>query len=78
MLSQVVNTQGALVDDAQNVANGQKVVTSNLKERYDNSRAVDLDTELMSLIQLQNSYSANARVLSVAQELMDTLMNTFR
>lgn len=78
LLSQVVNTQGALVDDAQNVANGQKVVTSNLKERYDNSRAVDLDTELMSLIQLQNSYSANARVLSVAQELMDVLMNTFK
>ena len=41
-------------------------------------RAVDLDTELMSLIQLQNSYSANARVLSVAQELMDVLMATFK
>lgn len=78
LLSQVVNTQGALVEDAQNVADGQKVVTSNLKERYDNSRAVDLDTELMSLIQLQNSYSANARVLSVAQELMDVLMATFK
>lgn len=77
LLSQVINTQGALVEDAQNVADGQSVVTSNLKERYDNSRAVDLDTELMSLIQLQTSYSANARVLSVAQELMDTLMNAF-
>ncbi len=74
LLAQLVNTQGALVEDAQNVADGQKVVTSNLKERYDNSRAVDTDTELMSLIQLQNAYSANARVLSVAQELMDTLM----
>lgn len=78
LLSQVVNTQGALVEDAQNVADGQSVVTSNLKERYDNSRSVDLDTELENLIQLQTSYSANARVLSVAQELMDTLMNTFK
>ncbi|PKR90161.1 flagellar hook-associated protein FlgK [Pleomorphomonas diazotrophica] len=78
LLSQVVNTQGSIVEDAKNVADGQKVVTSNLKERYDNSRAVDLDTELMSLIQLQNSYSANARVLSVAQELMDVLMATFK
>jgi flagellar hook-associated protein 1 FlgK len=78
LLSQVINTQGAQVEDAQNVADGQSVVTSNLKERYDNSRAVDLDTELMSLIQLQTSYSANARVLSVAQELMDTLINTFK
>ncbi|WP_370678159.1 flagellar hook-associated protein FlgK [Pleomorphomonas sp. PLEO] len=78
LLSQVVNTQGALVEDAQNVADGQSVVTSNLKERYDNSRSVDLDTELASLIQLQTSYSANARVLSVAQELMDTLMNAFQ
>lgn len=78
LLSQVVNTQGAIVEDAKNVADGQSVVTSNLKERYDNSRSVDLDTELGSLIQLQTSYSANARVLSVAQELMDTLMNTFK
>ncbi|MBS1181499.1 MAG: flgK [Proteobacteria bacterium] len=78
LLSQVINTQGALVEDAQNVADGQSVVTSNLKERYANSRAVDLDTELMSLIQLQTSYSANARVLSVAQELIDVLMNTFK
>lgn len=78
LLSQVVNTQGSIVEDAKNVADGQKVVTSNLKERYDNSRAVDLDTELASLIQLQNSYSANARVLSVAQELMDVLMATFK
>ena len=78
LLSQVINTQGAQVEDAQNVADGQSVVSSNLKERYDNSRAVDLDTELMSLIQLQNSYSANARVLSVAQELMDVLMNAFK
>ncbi len=78
LLSQVINTQGAQVEDAQNVADGQSVVTSNLKERYDNSRAVDLDTELMSLIQLQTSYSANARVLSVAQELIDVLMNTFK
>lgn len=77
-LSQVVNTQGALVEDAQNVADGQSVVTKNLKERYDNSRSVDLDTELMSLIQLQTSFSANARVLSVAQELIDTLISAFR
>lgn len=78
LLSQVINTQGAQVEDAQNVADGQSVVTSNLKERYDNSRAVDIDTELMSLIQLQTSYSANARVLSVAQQMMDVLMNTFK
>lgn len=77
LLSQVVNTQGSIVEDAKNIADGQSVVTSNLKERYDNSRSVDLDTELESLIQLQTSYQANARVLSVAQELMDTLMNTF-
>lgn len=77
LLSQVVNTQGSIVEDAKNVADGQSVVTSNLKERYDNSRSVDMDTELEALIQLQTSYQANARVLSVAQELMDTLMNTF-
>ena len=38
--------------------------------------AVDTDTELTKLIQLQSHYSANAQVLAdVAQHALDTLMN---
>lgn len=78
LLSQVSNTRGAQTEDAKRVAEGQAVVSNNLKDRYDDSRAVDLDSELATLVQLQTAYSANARVLSSAQEMIDTLLRTFR
>ncbi|PVY75286.1 flagellar hook-associated protein 1 FlgK [Tamilnaduibacter salinus] len=39
---------------------------------------VNLDEEAGRLIQYQNAYSANARVMSVAQELFNTLLGTFQ
>jgi flagellar hook-associated protein 1 FlgK len=77
-LNQVVSTQGANSELAQQQADGQEVVTSNLQSRYDDSRKVDLDSELSNLIQLQTAYSANARVMTVAKEMLDTLMDALR
>mgnify|MGYP001170121514 CR=1 FL=1 len=37
--------------------------------------AVNVDEEMARLMELQNAYAANARVLSVVQELLDALMN---
>jgi flagellar hook-associated protein 1 FlgK len=36
--------------------------------------AVNMDQELARLIQLQSAYSANARVLSTARDMLDALM----
>lgn len=76
-LAQVVSTQGAQYQTAQQVSDGQSVVTQNLEDRYASSRDVDMDTEIAALITLQTAYAANARVMSVAKEMMDTLLNTF-
>jgi flagellar hook-associated protein 1 FlgK len=35
---------------------------------------VNIDTEMANLIALQNTYSANAHVMSVVQTMMSTLM----
>jgi flagellar hook-associated protein 1 len=35
---------------------------------------VNIDTEMASLIALQNTYAANAHVMSVVQNLMNTLL----
>ena len=35
---------------------------------------VDIDEEMARLIELQNAYAASARVISIAQELIDALM----
>jgi len=76
-MKQVVTTQGANAEAAQNLADGQGIVTANLEARYDDSRKVDLDTELANLIELQNAYQANARVMTVAREMMQALMDAF-
>jgi flagellar hook-associated protein 1 FlgK len=39
---------------------------------------VDLDTEAANLMKYQQAYQANARVMTVAQELFSTLMNSLR
>jgi flagellar hook-associated protein 1 len=39
---------------------------------------VDINEEVARLMELQNAYAANARVASVVQELLDTLMQSFR
>lgn len=44
-----------------------------LKERLANSTGVNTDNELVSLTTLQNSYNASAKVISVINNLFDTL-----
>ncbi|MXN63704.1 flagellar hook-associated protein FlgK [Stappia sp. GBMRC 2046] len=59
---------------AEAAAAGQEVATNNLKARFDSSAKVDVDEELGQLIQIQNSYAANARVLQAVRELFETLI----
>ena len=35
---------------------------------------VDVDEEMARLMELQAAYAANARVITIVQELLDTLM----
>lgn len=74
-LKQVISSQGAEAQQAKALANGQSIVTKNLEERYDGSRKVDIDSEMADLIKLQTAYQANARVMTVAQEMLKSLMN---
>jgi len=39
---------------------------------------VDVDSEMASLIQLQNAYAANARVMTTAQSMWTTLFESVR
>ncbi|PTW61790.1 flagellar hook-associated protein 1 FlgK [Breoghania corrubedonensis] len=73
-LSEVVGRQSSKAANLDLVRAGQEVATNNLKDRVDDSSAVNMDEELARLIQLQNAYNANARVMTVVQELFDVLM----
>jgi len=49
-----------------------------MKERVSNVSGVNLDEELANMIVFQNSYNAAARLVTTAQELLDTLLNAVR
>jgi flagellar hook-associated protein 1 FlgK len=74
-LRQVVSSQGAATSAAVSLAEGQGIVAANLEIRYEQSREVNIDEEMAALIELQTAYQANARVLTVAQEMIDSLLS---
>ncbi len=51
----MVSTQGASASAAQSLAEGQSIVTTNLEVRYEQSREVNIDEEMASLIELQTA-----------------------
>src|SRR5262249_22217004 len=74
-MRQVVSQPGEAADDAKSLKDGQDVVYSSLQQRFNNSAGVNIDEEMANLLSLQNSYAANARVLSTVKDMFQTLLN---
>ena len=49
-----------------------------LASRYADAVGVNLDKEMALLIQLQNAYAANARVITASQAMWDALLASVR
>jgi flagellar hook-associated protein 1 FlgK len=73
-MRQVISQQGEAAEAAANLKQGQEVVFNNLQERFNTTSGVNVDEEMAALLQLQNAYAANARVLSTIKEMLDTLL----
>jgi flagellar hook-associated protein 1 FlgK len=73
-VGQIIGQQSAAASAADNLKQGQDLVVNALKQRFDDSSAVNVDTEMARLITLQNSYSANARVMTAVKQMLDTLL----
>jgi flagellar hook-associated protein 1 FlgK len=74
-LRQMVSTQGQMAESARSLSDGQNVVLTSLQARFNDSASVNIDEEMSNLLQLQNAYAANARVLSTVQQMLQSLMN---
>ncbi|WP_293863716.1 flagellar hook-associated protein FlgK [uncultured Alsobacter sp.] len=72
--SRVVAAQGEIAAGAARLDEGQKVVQSSIESRFSAASGVSIDQELTNLVQIQNAYSANARIMSAVKEMMDLLM----
>ncbi|MHB0768592.1 flagellar hook-associated protein FlgK [Bradyrhizobium sp. 5.13L] len=73
-LQQFLSVQANAATQATQLQQGQSVVVSTLQAKFDSTASVNLDSEMSSLIQLQNAYAANAHVMSVVQSMMNTLL----
>ncbi|HYC18770.1 MAG TPA: flagellar hook-associated protein FlgK [Pseudolabrys sp.] len=74
-LRQVISQQGEAATSATNLKQGQDVVLNTLQQKFNDTSGVNVDQEMANLLTLQNSYSANARVLSAVKDMFDTLIN---
>ncbi|KZM48087.1 flagellar hook-associated protein FlgK [Labrenzia sp. OB1] len=73
-VNHTVAFQGNQAQDAATFANSKETLTINLAVRYEESYAVDLDAELAFMVQLENAYAANARVMQTIKDLFDELL----
>jgi len=73
-MRQMISQQGEAAQAAADLRQGQEVVLNSLQQRFDESAGVNIDEEMANLLSLQNSYAANARVLSAVKDMLDTLM----
>ena len=74
MFRQVISHQGDAAQAAANLKEGQDVVFNSLRQRFNNTSSVNIDEEMANLLNLQNAYAANARVMSTIKEMLDTLL----
>jgi flagellar hook-associated protein 1 FlgK len=73
-MQQFLSLQSNASSTATQLQQGQDVVVSTLQQKFNSSAGVSIDTEMANLIALQNSYAANAHVMSVVQSMMNTLL----
>jgi flagellar hook-associated protein 1 FlgK len=73
-LQQFIGQQAGAATSATQLQQGQSVVVSTLQQKFNSTSQVSIDNELSNLIGLQNSYAANAHVMSVVQTMMQTLL----
>jgi flagellar hook-associated protein 1 len=74
MIRQMISQQGDAAQAAANLKEGQDVVFNSLQQRFNNISSVNIDEEMANLLNLQNAYAANARVMSTVKEMLDTLL----
>lgn len=70
----VIAMQGSAAAAAQDLDEGQSIALSTAQGRFASTSGVSIDQEMSNLIALQQAYTANARVLTAARDMLDTLM----
>ena len=73
-MQQFLSQQSNAASSATQLQQGQDVVVNALQQKFKSSSGVNIDSEMANLITLQNTYAANAHVMSAVQAMMTSLM----
>ena len=74
MISQVVGFQGSTINAAISKNDDRQLTLDTIVDQMQSDYGVNVDEEMARLMELQNAYAANARVVSVVKELLDALL----
>ena len=74
MIKQTLQVQANEIQRVSSLNDTQKTVQAAIESRFSATSGVQLDQELSDMTQLQNIYTANARVLSAVKDMFDVLM----
>ncbi|MBE7732111.1 flagellar hook-associated protein FlgK [Devosia faecipullorum] len=73
LINQMLNYHGSVIGTTVDARDNRQLTLDTITTQMDAEYGVNVDEEMSRLIQLQSSYAANARVVSVVKELLDTL-----
>jgi flagellar hook-associated protein 1 FlgK len=73
-LRQMLSQQGQAAQNADSINQGQQVVYNSLAQRFNDASGVSVDQEMANLLNLQNAYGANARIMTTVREMFQELM----
>ncbi len=76
--SQIIEEVGTVTNRARLDTDAAKALLDQSKNNREAISGVNLDEEAGKLVQFQAAYNASAQVVSIARQLFDTLLNTFR
>lgn len=76
VISQVVGFQGASINAALTKKDDRQLTLDTVVQQMDTDYGVNVDDEMGKLMEIQNAYSANARVVSVVKDLLDALLQS--
>lgn len=71
----MVTNVGISKQQADNMVSNQEVLLDQLVMRRESTSGVNIDEEVSNMIKFQKSFDANARVIQVLSEMLDTLIN---
>lgn len=74
----IISKLGVQNQEAIKIVDNKESLLTSFKTQRDSVSGVSIDEEMSNLIQYQHAYSANAKIISTVDELLDVLVNSLK